>query len=436
MAVTNLIQPSSHMPAYNPQWFKSSSTQTAQPNFVYRVILTDVISGASTPRNIDPDPSGRCVFDASSFARQYITQANPSGLYGFQLNTGAIRTIRVNVGEMYDVAGTPTYFAGANFDYIVWNGSIDTLSNDVRDMQNYAYTDYVYTQGNNIQLITNNRNPSYTWATSSTQVFYSNPETVIANRSSYIYCLGTATGDLEKIRVIGYDSSGAQVGSSVILNTYNASASYLNRYVFIDVGYDGLANMPSAQIISGNNPIPVSTYAYWEVYDESTWLPQPGGPGQPYIYPLKRFNMICEPRFSIIELHYLSPQGSFESQVCAKLSVRTHDTTKSYYSKLPYSTSGTGAITYTYGSSVENTLSSNVKSKLTINTDWLEEYEVTQLRDAISAPIIYVDQGNARGHLSMKMVTNSFQEKKKYNDKLISVQFDLEYTTINVRQSG
>jgi hypothetical protein len=303
-------------------------------------------------------------------------------------------------------------------------------------MQNYAYTDYVYTQGNNIQLITNNRNPSYTWATSASQVFYSNPETVVASRSSYIYCLSNSTGCLEKIRVIGYDASGAQMGSSVILNTYNASASYLNRYVFVDVGYDGLANMPSSLIISGTNPIPVSTYAYWEVYDESTWLPQPGGPGQQYIYPLKRFNMTCEPRFSIIEIHYLAPQGSFESQVCAKLSVRTHDTTKTYYSKLPYSTSGTGAVTYTYGSTVENTLSSTVKSKISINTDWLEEYEVTQLRDAISAPIIYVDQGNVRGYLSMKMVTNSYQEKRKYNDKLISVQFDLEYTTLNVRQSG
>ena len=80
MAITSLVTPSAFMPAYNPQWFKSSSTQTAQPNFVYTVVLTDVISGATVTKNIDPDPNGRLVFDAGSFSEQYITQVNPSGL--------------------------------------------------------------------------------------------------------------------------------------------------------------------------------------------------------------------------------------------------------------------------------------------------------------------------------------------------------------------
>lgn len=432
MAVTNLVQPSAFMPAYNPQWFKSSSTQTAQPNFVYTVVLTDVISGATVTKNIDPDPSGRLVFDAGSFAEQYITQVNPSGLYGFQLNTGAIRQITVNVGETY--GSTPTYYAGSNFNYYVWNGALDTLSTSTRDMQNFAYTDYVYSQSNNVQLITNNRNPSYTWATSSSQVFYSQAETVTANRSSYLYCLTSATGDFQKLRVIGYNASGAVVGTNLLLNVYNASSSYLNRYVFIDVGYDGLLNMPSATVISGTYPIPVSTYSYWEVYDESDWLPQVVAPAQPYIYPLRRYNMTCEPRFDTIELHYMSPQGSIESQVCNKLSIRTHDTLRTFYSKLPYSTSGTGAITYTYGSQIENALTTSTKSKLTINTDWLEEYEVTQLRDAVTSPVLYVDLGSSRGYLAVKMLTNTYAEKRKYNDKLISVQFDLEFTYTNIRQ--
>lgn len=435
MAITNLVQPSAYTPAYNPQWFKSSSTQTGSANFTYTVVLTDVISGATVTKNIDPDPSGRLVFDAGSFSEQYITQVNPSGLYGFQVNTGALRQITVNVGETYGT--TPTYYAGSNYSYYVWNGAIDTLSTATRDMQNFVYTDYVYSQSNNIQLITNNRNPNYTWATSSSQVNYSNDETVTASRSSYIYCLTSATGDLQKIRVIGYDASGAELGSTVILNTNNASASYLYRYVFIDVGYDGLANMPAGQIISGTSPIPVSTYSYWKVFDESTWLPvNPDPVALPYIYPLKQFNMTCEPRFDTIELHYLSPQGSIESQVCNKLSIRSHDTIKTFYSKLPYSTSGTGAITYTYGSQIDTALTTSTKSKITVNTNWLEEYEVTQLRDAISSPIIYCDFGSSRGYLAMKMNTNTYQEKRKYNDKLISVSFDLEFVYTNIRQRG
>lgn len=425
--VTIQTTPSAYTPAYNPQWFVATSTNTAQPNFRYRVVLTDLISSATVTKDVDADPNGYFRFDVSTFSEQYITQLNPSGLYGWQNNTGAIRKIRVNIGEVYGT--TPAYTAGAsNTEYIVWNAALDFLT-----MQSYSQDNYKYSQGNNIQIITNNHNPSYVWTASANTPFYSNAETVTASRSSYLYFLSSAVGDIEKIAIVGFDASGNQLGSTVIRNPSSGSTTYTDKYQFIDLGYDGLANMPSGQILSGTSPIPVSTYEYWIVYDVSSWLPAATPPADPYVYPLKRYNMVCEPRYDISTVHYLSPEGSFETQPCTKLSLRTSDITKNSYSKLPYTLTGY-TVGYTYGAAVDNTLTSTIRDKITVNTDWLTEAEVNQLKDAMSSPIVYVDFGSASGYVSMKIVNNSYVEKKKYNEQLLSVSFDLEYTHINVRQ--
>jgi hypothetical protein len=429
MAVTYQAEPQTYCPAFNPQWFVATSNQTGQPNFRYTVVLTDVLSGESVTKDIDPDPNGYCKLDAGGFSEQYVTQVCPYGLYGFQTNTGAVREIRVNIGETYGT--NPTYYANSITKvFYVWNGAIDWL-----DFQSVNYLDYVYTHGNNIQLVTNNHNPDYSWDTSPDQVFYSNAETVTEDRDTFLYFLSPTSNAVEKIRIIGYDSSGSVMGSTVIGNASSGTTSYQLLYQFINVGYRGLENMPSWQIVSGTSPIPVSTYDYWEVYDESSWLPAATPPAADYIYPLKRFNMVCEERYDVVTVHYLAPEGSFETQPCVKLSLRKSDVDRKFYSKLPYRYSGYNVV-YDYSSAIENTLSSNIKNKITVNTDWLTEAEVTQLKDAISSPVIYVDLGDAEGVIAMKMMTNSYEEKKKYNSQLLSVSFDLEYAHQNVRQKG
>jgi hypothetical protein len=302
-------------------------------------------------------------------------------------------------------------------------------------MQNYSFSNYLYSQGNNIQVITNNHNPDYVWTASANTPFYSLDETVTPDRSSYMYFLTSAVGDLEKIRIIGYNEAGTPMGSTVIRNPSSGSTTYTDKYQFIDLGYDGLANMPSAQILSGTNPIPVSTYNYWIVYDESSWLPAAIAPADPFIYPLKRFNLVYECRYDVITLHYLSRMGSIETQPCTKVSVRKSQVNKSTYSKLPY-TSAAYVMSYTYGSAIENTLSSNIRDSFTVNTDWLTEAEATNLKDLVSSPLIYVDFGNARGYRTAKMVTSTYEEKRKYNSQMIQASFDLEFTNINVRQKG
>lgn len=430
MAVTVQTTPAAYTPAYNPQWFVATSTQTAQPNFRYRVVLTDVISSATVTKDVDKNSAGYFVFDVSSFSEQYITQLNPSGLYGFQANTGAIREIRVNIGEVYGTI--PAYTAGANNTFYVWNASLDLLT-----MQSYAYTDYVYDRatGNIKYLMSIPKNSAWYFGDAVTPFTNNNGQNykTWSGKSDYIYCLAaiySTSYNFQTIQIIGYDSAGTQLSSTIITNP-SIFTTYTSNYNFIDVGYDGLANMAgTGQITAGTNPIPVSTFAYYDVLEYTTSAPPNND-----LVKIKRFYVECEPRYDVIGVHFLAPKGEFETQICSKLSLRTSDITKSTYSKLPYSLTGY-VVGYTYGSAVDNTLTSTVRNKISVNTDWLTEAEMTMLRDAVASPIVYVDLGDTGGFVSMKITNNSFVEKRKYNEQLLSASFDLEYTHINTRQRG
>lgn len=421
MSVTVISSPSSYTPACNPQWFKCSSTETAQANFRYRIVFTDLISSATITKDQDKDASGYLDLDASAFAKQYITQALPYGNYGFNVNTGAVRKIRVNVGEVY--GSTPTYYAGANTDYIVWNGAIDFL-----DMQSYASSSYLYNRAtSNIKYISNGGLSTFTYG-SLTSNYFPNDKTC-SSFSNYIYALCAIPGtynNFEQIEIRGYNSAGTLLATTVVANPNASSTNYINNYSYIDVGYKGLLNMPVGQIASGTYPIPVSTYDYWDVYDTNTGV----GAGNQTVL-IKRIYKECEPRFDVSTIHYLSPEGSYETALCKKLSIRRTQDNKSYYSKLPYTY---GA--YTYASAIERPLFSNERRQITVNTDWLEESEARQYRDIFSSTSVYLDQGDTGGWISVKVLNNSYEEKKKYNSSLISISVDLEYSHINPRQPG
>jgi hypothetical protein len=426
MAVTLRTSPQAYTPAFNPQWFTATSNQTGSANFRYRVVFTDLLTSESVTKDIDQDENGWCKFDAGGFSEQYITQLCPSNLFGFQQNTGALRKIRVNIGEVY--GSTPTYYAGSNTDYYIWNGALDDL-----EFQDYDYTDYVYDRGSSrLRFLMGGASSGYTYGSTAAAAAYMKQDKTYQDRSNYIYALTAQPGtynNFEEIQIVGYDESGNTLSTTNIGNPYASGAgSYINKYVFIDVGYEGLEGMPAWQVVSGTYPIPVSTFAYYDIRDVNNGV---GGGAQSAL--IKRIYVECEPRYDVIGVHYLGRQGQFDNQMCAKLSLRTMNNDKKFYSKLPYYTSGYNVV-YDYSFASEQTLSSTAKNRLTVNTDWLEDWEVTKLKDAVSSPIVYADLGDANGLIAVKMITSTYEEKKKYNSQLRSVSFDLEYAHINVRQ--
>lgn len=430
MSVTILSQPQEYTPVYSPAWWRASSNQTGQTNFKYLISITDLITNTTVAERIDARPDGECWYNSNTFAEAFISQVVPEGLYGWQLNTNAVRKIRVNIGESYDVSGTNTDFAGTNIDYIVWNGVLN-----FREYPEYDYNNFIYL-GNNLQLITNNKNPDWVFPLTNdpNAEFYSLPEKCADNRSSYLYFhADNLAGYPEILRITGKTWSDVTVFDTFVTNPYQASTTYTDKFLFIDVGYDGLVNIPSGQC-TGTYPMNPAACDYWIISDYSSWLPNSGAPQfRPFNYPLKRIERVCEPRFDIITLYYLSKPGSFENFTFTKLSERTLNMTSTSYGKYPYELVGSD-ISYYTNTGIKKTLSVNEINRIKVTSDWMTEEESTRLKQLVTSPIIYMDAGD--GWISVNMVTNSYSEKKKYNERLISVQFDIEYNFNNWSQRG
>lgn len=410
-------QAGNYLPGYSPQWWRASSTNVGQPNHKYIVWVTDLISGTMIKEKIPARVSDTHLwYNSGTFAETFLTQVNPDGLYDFQKNTGALRKIRVVIGEEY---GSPAAeYGGSNNDYYIWNGVLN-----FPDFPNYQVNDYIYNRAGNTnpQWITNNHNAAYSYGWTAR----SYDETTYYNRSSFLYCIAPLAGENEKLEIKGYDSSNNLLSTSYISNTYSAGTTYTDKYTFINVGYKGLANIPVTNV-TGTWPIPVSTFDHYTVKDITTVV---GNVDQP----VKTFYVVCEPRFDVVTLHYLSKPGSFETWNFTKLSERTSSVEKTSYGKYPYQLIGSN-VTYQTGTGVTQILSVSEQNKIKVSSDWLTVEECKRLKQLVTSPLIYMDEGS--GFVNVRMVTNSYTELKKYNSKLISVQFDLEYNHSNWSQRG
>lgn len=419
MAITILSQPQAYMPVYNPHQWVSSSNQTGQPNFKYYITVTDLISSESLVYQFDADLSGLCKFNSATFAETFVTQINPDGLYGFQKNTGAIRKIRVNIGERYGT--TPTTYPGSDVDYIVWNGIYDFL-----DFPAFQYFNNSPPGAAYYYPLTNGLNTSFTLG--STTDFMTYDEKTFEDKRSYLYFLNTPSSgnNLTTIMIKGYDANGNLLSNTEITNPYSdIGADYKNGLTFIDVGYKGLENMPAGQVTAGTYPIPVSTFAYYTITDTGSIF------GNTL---LRKYTIECEPMYDVITVHYLAKKGQFETINCSKLSERTASKTSVEFKQFPWYLNGSNKFVYDRGAQVEKTLNVEVQDSIKVNTDWLSEADMTRLKECFSSPLVYMDDGV--GLVPVKVSDSAYTEKRKYNEKMLQVSFNLQYSHSNLRQRG
>lgn len=413
--ITNIQLPQAYMPVYNPQWFTASSANYSQPNFFYSIKITDLITGNFMMYRVDKLPDQTCTFNAETFAELFMKNFIPVNSYGWKICTDAVRAIRVNIGETYDITGTPTYTAGTNKDYFVWNGEVDFL-----DFRSYAFNSYVYDAG------TSPLGTVYVKFLSDTL-----PETAFSGRSNLFYALTSKVGDLATIRINTYNSNNVAIGTTYIDNPQAGSGTYSNKYLCIDLGHKGLSNI-SGGLVTGTYPIITPDVAYWEVFDVSVL--------NNGFYPtttqtlIKRYTMDCECRYDVITLHVLMKNGNYRTIHCNKVSKRNSTNSKNTYKKLPYVKSAGGVVGYDYEVAVEQVMSVAVQSKIEVNTDWLTEDECALYEQVVTSPSIYMDLGTGQGYAAMKCTDNSYFTKKKYNEKMFYATFNLEYTHDNHRQ--
>lgn len=392
MALTITQQPSAYTPAYNNQWFTASSTQTAQPNFKYTAVITDMITGLSETYQIPADPNGLMVFDAMPFAESRVKNYMPlNGLNGFKLCTDALRQIKVNIGETYG-AGTPTPHPGSDMFYYVWNACLSR-----KIFSTYNFNDYIY----------NNTVPNRRYFAGVLS------DTAFTDRSSFLYVLTTNVGELPSILIKTYDASGTLLGNSTIANPFSATAGYTNRYVCIDVGYKGLNTIPSGSV-TGVYPIITTAVASYEVVDNS------GGAV------IKTFTMGCENRYSVYAVHFLARNGGFGTCNFDMITNRNQNKETTTYKQNPNEYLSTGGYGYATESSVDKILDVELQDVLTLRTNWLTDQQISFYKECFSSPVSYLDIGATR-YEGIRTVTNTYKDLPHYDSKLVRLQHDYNF---------
>lgn len=409
MAVTNLTSPEDYTPGYSPQIFTASSNQTAQPNFTYTVVFTDIVSGESQTINVPARPvDGDCVFDAKAYAEAYLDHTIPINTYGWQLADG-IKKMRVNIGETYGT--TPSYASGSNQEYIVWNAILDWKEYPVYNPDNYVYN----AVDNHIPYLNTNTD-----------------EDTYSGRSNYLYALTSVAGDILSIKIETFNSAGVSLGTSNIPNPYEASSNYREKYLCIDVGHKGLSSIASG-LVTGTWPIMTDNVAYYTISDVTVTGTPPAGTET-----LKKTIYVkCEPRYDVYTVHYLKKNGAFQTLNFSKLSESNLNKTETTYSKLPFTyNSVSGAYTYSASSRVKHNLSSERVNTIKLNTDWMTEDEVEYHQDLLDSPLIYFDFGSGEDYLQVILNTNSVRLNKRYNERMFNLTMDFEYAHNNTRQGS
>lgn len=406
MAVTVTQQPEEYTPVYNNQIFVASSTQTAQPNFVYTVLVTDLISTEFKTYQIPQRPDGYMIFDASAFAKSYYTDHNyiPINEYGWQQANG-VRKIRVNIGETYGT--TPVYTPGTDIDYITWNAKVNWL-----DWPAYEPDDYRYfsATGTNLVFLT----PSFN-------------EYTYEDRSNYFYALTSQPGDVLQINIDTYAADGSSISQTVIPNPYEGSSTYTDKYICIDVGHKGLTNIASGDV-TGTYPILSDQVAYYTVTERCIT----GNPPASELTLVRRYDIMREAKHDVYTVHYLSQTGAFETIHFSKRSDNDVIVDKTIAGQIPY-VFNAGTYTYSRSSAVTKVISAERTERLRLNTDWLTQEQTESYSEIIDSPVVYLDLGSTDDYPQLRVVTNSYRINKRWNERLWQISIDFEYSHTNHR---
>lgn len=408
MAVTVSQQPEDYTPGFNPQLFVALSTQVASANFVYTVVVTDLLTSDSIQYQVAKDPNDdRCYFDAMPFVENYVQHHIPINEYGWQQCPNAVRKIRVNIGETYGSTGSEILYPGSNIDYIVWNGVINYL-----DFPDYDPADYVYSTSNShFVFLTENFD-----------------DVTFEDRSNFLYALTSEAGDIEELRVETYDVNGTVVTQSVIPNPFVSLTDYDDKYICIDIGHKGLSNIDAGDV-TGDYPIITDDVVSYSL--SIAWLT--GAPPAYNVASGRNYTVGCEVRYDVYTVHFLGNKGGFETINFSKRSDTESRKQESTYKVTPYTKSG-GAMTYSRSSTTEKVLSSGRSTRLKLNTDWLTQDQVDLYEQILDSPRLYLDQGPDIEYARIKLITDSYKINKRYNERLFQITMDFEYTHTNYRQ--
>lgn len=378
MAITIQSNPQTFTTIGNPMTFVVTSTNVAQPNFMF---VCDVYRGATliTKLKAFPNPTtNKGYFDVRETIRSFI---------GVNTDIGDGRgfgcpdmwsSYTVKFSEQYSGASATTY----DFTGTVYCGAIETLN-----FPQYNYNNYVCLNSipaSPVKLLTNR--PQSTKAVC-----------LIGNnyyQSGYLYvpCNRTTTANIDYLHIKYYDSEGT------VLRSYYLSLVNRISHAAGDPNEDSVIAVPF---------MPLEIFEIPDSYTSdgepgSTDFPDPAE-GRYYSIRLSKdttganyfsdeyFVFMDEPctRYEFTEIHFQNQLGGIDSYVFTKPR-REVQTTSRIEASRPLLRENTSTYNYAITDNSAYVASTEYSKSFNVQSDWLTDSEFEWLSQMIRSPRVWI----------------------------------------------
>ena len=195
------------------------------------------------------------------------------------------------------------------------------------------------------------------------------------------------------------------------------------------VGYNDLLNTTSGvAVISGGLPIVDPNTTFINVFASN---------GGTAISETKSFTIVdkCS-KYENIKLFFLDRLGSYIPMNFDRVSKSNVTNERSNY-KQNYGNYDSVANSWGYTTHARGTTTYDITSKesITCTSDWLTDEQVVLMNILLTSPdVYYIDEDGV--YRAITITTNSFEKKKRVNDKLLNYTITFEYANNNGNQRG
>lgn len=136
----------------------------------------------------------------------------------------------------------------------------------------------------------------------------------------------------------------------------------------------------------------------------------------------------CTGLYTNYLVHFLNRFGGFETMLCNKVSRKTYDVERKTWQQLPYRVNGSGVVSVKSGNIMnaqKSQFAGRYKEKLKIQTDWVSDTDYQWLSDAITSPIMYVEDAGTL--YPVTLTATNYEFKEHIVDNLVNVSIDVEF---------
>lgn len=404
MAITIYNTPPSYAPAYNQMIFTLSSTNVSQSNFRY---IADVyVNGSSDYIRLEvgKNPTNSSgVFDISGIVQNFLSQDAEDNTTTFKQCENSIASYIVQFGEQYGASsGITNYTNLTSSSGYAYNGVFSPL-----EFLDYSLNTFVL------------NNSTSKWLTDTP---------TLTTRIGEKLTLGFMADNLNEgyyLRIVTYYDEGTPQNTVTILNPFAALTNTKDRSINVDVSYDWLISLVTANLSSGTAPFIEANTDWYTVQMLSNT-----SAAKSEILTIYIGDDVCS-NYDPIRFKFLNNYGKYDYYTFTGAKTKNTNIKRNTYKSNPNEWNS-GGYNYNRMSRGLNQYETVLDDTITINSDWITEAESEWLEQLVTSPDVYIYEGS--NLVSVNITNANYETKYEASQQLFNLVISFTYSQNRKRQ--